>query len=233
MKPTRFLLPAFLAVAMMSGVTATSVSAALPEFYKGGAAIGATAHIKWTANSMGEGTSELTQPLLNLKCSASTSEGHTNGPKKVEKVVKKLTGCEKANAVIRETCTTSGLGAGEIETRPLAGELLYLNKNTTPPTVGILFQPETAGAVTTFKCGTLGTGYEIRGSVIGEVRVVNSEAETWKTLFETLGGNQRWLMAEGESAPKVLTAGIGCAHPVLINKEKMTWENMEKVEIKG
>jgi hypothetical protein len=229
-------LPLIIAMILSLFVTMPA-SAALPEFMKGAAKLGPNEHFRFTGAS--EGAPEILK--IGIACKASTSSGNTNGPEKLEKVVIIFTGCLRST----ENCETVGKGAGIIETTPLKGTLVYLNKAPRPPLVGIQFEPENGGTVMTVECkilGLPGLNQVISGAVIGEVKPVNGgELENWENIFEPeiVGGviKQKWEKAEGGPMKVLSTACLGEKYPVLKDKEKMTWEAikgvMTKIEIKG
>jgi hypothetical protein len=112
-KPLRL---AFIVLAAYAVTFPVDSSAALPEFFKNGAKLGATEAIAYSsanANSLiknlGAGQSEIT-------CTGGSAAGETNGPTKIQRVVIKFTGCKNQ---LTASCHSRRGGAAEIITESL------------------------------------------------------------------------------------------------------------------
>jgi hypothetical protein len=173
-----------------------SASAALPEFYAG-----ISAYTGTHAFTGAGGPTTRTGEEFQVKCSASTSKGKVKGPKDVEKMRIKYTGCTAVSGMY--SCGT----AGKITTNPLKGELVYGTEELLPAPhyVALLLEPEVAGKPwATFKCSGFATKIKWEGSLLARMTPTNSSshtAEPWLeekvTEPEAGCGLQRLLNVEG------------------------------------
>lgn len=220
-----------MAITSVLAISASSAQAA-PEFFKGGAALNAGEEIEYTSTNAGTVISNL--GAQEVKCTAGTAVGKTNGPTKVKLVTLKFTGCEGTVAFIKVKCTSPTLAAGEILTEALRGKLGFLKAGGAKP-AGISFEPENGTMkFLTYKCtGELGGNTEVFGSALGEVPTTAMEQTTWEAIFAPNAGNtaEKWIQFEEEGGVFVLKAG--CRTVVLKDKEEMTWAGGQKIKIQG
>lgn len=211
-------------------ISASSALAA-PEFFKGGAALNAGEEIEYTSTNAGTVIANL--GAQEVKCTAGSATGKTNGPTKVKLVKLKFTGCEGTVALIKVKCTSPTLAAGEIITEALRGKLGFLKAGGTRP-AGVSLEPENGTMkFLTYKCtGEVGNT-EVFGSALGEVPTTPMEQATWESIFAPNAGNtaEKWIQFEEEGG--VFTLKAGCRTVVLKDKEEMTWVGGQKVKIQG
>lgn len=175
---------------------AGSAWAAPPEFYEGTTPYTGTHAFKGTG-----GTTTRMGEEFQVECAASTSKGRVKGPKNVEKMRIKYTGCTAVSGMY-----SCGAG-GKINTNALKGELVYGTEELvpTPHYVALFLQPEVAGKPwATFKCSGFATKIKWEGSLLARMTPTNSPshtAEAWledkATEPETGCGLQRLLNVEG------------------------------------
>jgi hypothetical protein len=235
MKAAR-LISIIVAMLTLGAFAAAPAFAELPEFWKGGAAIGANTAISFKATSV-NGLKLRIRLQAELTCAAGTSAGATKGPKEITNVVIKFTTCKKGTGLGALTCTSPGAVAGEIKTASLRGVLVYITK--VPVKVGVVFSAIGGGEIATYNCTGL-LNQIIMGSVIGEVTPTGAENTEWNAIFAELNGHQQFEKYENEvvETHHMLTIpGAPCPgglHVVYINTEKFEWEPAgEKVEIKA
>lgn len=183
-------------VLALSAVASASASAALPEFQKGGK--GLEKAVTFTEKS-GEVVFEnkIDNPVV---CSASSATGETHGVKEVEGVVVKSTGCHVLFGSSHVYCASTGAKEGEIVTAKLSGKLGYLEK-TPVPRVGLLLEQSKGEKIAECKGGSGEANVKIKGSVIGQIGVLNKETTSFYLKFiknNTIGYQQEPLHFEGE-----------------------------------
>jgi len=232
MQRLKVLTLALAAVFAISAVAVASASAA-PEWFQKGAKIAATKKIGLTAKSKTGQTPTLeTTGGTKVTCTSSqTVKGEIEGPRKVVKVVVLYKGCESSGF----KCNTAGKGAGEIETKEISGETIYLDSAAKGHTkAGILFKENaTSKEFAKFEC-TAFVKITVKGEVIGEATPLNKEQATGELTFAQEKGVQQWRAIEEKAENKHLEAlgeesGIGggskLANP--LNEEVTFKESVE------
>ena len=126
-----------------------------------------------------------------IACKASKNTGKFTSPKTAGKIVATFTGCELAGSKCE-----SGAKAGEVVTNALTGEVGYLaEKGTKAPIVGADIKAESGEVLATVHCGK--DSFAVTGSVIGEIKPVNTWTKTATYIFEQSGiGVQKWKKFE-------------------------------------
>lgn len=142
-----------------------------------------------------------------IQCTASKSTSNTNGPHANSEVVVTF---EKCTGPVGSHCQSAGSPAETITTKPLKGTLGYIKK-ASPKEVGVLLEPETAGALDDeFTCtGFLGFSatLKVRGSLICKVGPLNEMTTVeGKGKIECLQsvGKQAVAKFEGEATNHTL-----------------------------
>ncbi len=219
----------------------STASAALPEFYRHGAPVGAGAVIPFRYLIAAPAVTAVLRDRTygpTVTCYGSEYEGDLHGPTKVNNVRLEFYGCETEFAFIRFKCNTPGFAAGRITSEYLKGQLIYLHSAATP--VGMLLEPESGEVFLRYECTGLEL-YGVKGHLIGEVGGINAESETWELFFREAGGKQEWSQIEEVGAANELFVPEGVNQEihyyVLTSSEKVHWGAKEgcgtKVEIKG
>jgi hypothetical protein len=149
-----------LALAVTASIAAASVAQAEPEFYSKAAVGSAVGNVEF---GTGSGTVFLEGHTSKekLQCTGSTGRGETTGPTSTAKNVILLTTCEFAGAAI----PCENVGAKEIETKPLVGELGAITA-TSP---GIRLRPESGSYLAEFNCAGGAVALKWVGSLLGSV----------------------------------------------------------------
>lgn len=200
-------------------------AAALPQFWQNGTAIGAGVKKEFWGTT-GEAVLKTAAPH-KVACTAGLSIGETNGPEKVAKLGLWFIGCKETVSGASCHSTVPEGSEGEIITQSLSGVLGYL-KMAAPVKAGLLLNPG-EGPITKIQCGALEG--EVRGSVIGEVKPLNTQQNTWEDVFSEVAEAQQWTKFEGEAGTRELEAFTEPAW--LITTYKATWSGSEKLEIKA
>jgi hypothetical protein len=147
----------------------------------------------------GKGANLEVKELGGISCTSSKDSGEFNGPKSAADVVVVFKGCELAHHQCENTSTL-----GEIATKPLKGEIGYIQGGAAKHEVGVALTAETGIYAAEFKCGEL--ELRVRGSVIGLVTSTKNAFTTTATLlFQQSAGEQRVKKLEGGSTDVLLT----------------------------
>jgi hypothetical protein len=130
------------------------------------------------------------QGLGGIDCTAGSGIGKFTSPA-TGTVTATFTGCELDG----KKCE-SGAKAGEVVTNPLKGIVGYLaGKGTKNPKVGSDFSAETGEILGEAHCGSLTIA--VTGSVIDEVKPVNTWSKTSTLIFKSSKLVQEWPLFEG------------------------------------
>ncbi len=199
------LLPA-VAVAVFVAVNASAASS-VPEWFKGGSAIGESTTIAFTGKSIA-GTPTLQSTVGNkVVCESSTSKGEISGPRAIKNTKVTYHGCKEGTT----SCKSSGQTEGTIVTNTLNGENVYLDSAHSK--AGVVLKAASGTKFATFKCGS--SECQVTGSLIAESAPLNEGDKTTGELrFAQEKGRQDWQKVEeaGESKHVVaflVEAGVG------------------------
>jgi alpha-tubulin suppressor-like RCC1 family protein len=99
-----------------------------------------------------------------VTCASVSGSGSYNGPKAVEGVVLKFSGCVE----LKKQCSSTGAAAGEVVSKVLEGALVWQDKATKKVALDLLAAGE-AGPLAQFACGA--TPLAIQGSLLSPVGV--------------------------------------------------------------
>ncbi|HEX4467240.1 MAG TPA: hypothetical protein VH025_08625 [Solirubrobacteraceae bacterium] len=158
-------------------------------------------------------------------CGSNTDTGRLVNSTHAGGVVVTFAGCTS----IGKKCATSGAKAGTIVTKPLQGELGYVQKSTKK--VGVALKAETGSVEAEFSCE--GLAIVVTGGVIGEISPVNTFTKTANLAFTVTGsGFQSVTKLEG-GATTVLEAEINGAGPFESGLEATGTLKTEELEIKA
>jgi hypothetical protein len=148
---------------------------------------------------------------LDIECSSSegTSSVSLSGTTQVFTGSTKFLGCKEVGGFNGACNSTEPPGAsGEIITKELKGELVYLKAGKATP-VGLLLKPASGAIFTTMSCVEGFVKENVEGAVIGEVLgpFTASPATSGKTLYaENLEKKQVWTKVEEGAEVFELTA---------------------------
>jgi len=124
-----------------------------------------------------------------VECGASKSSGNFALPNLETNVVVSYSKCK---ALTVKTCTSPGAKKGEIKTKPLRGELGYIEES--PVNVGLLLESEAepGGLLAEFSCENLEG--KVSGEVIGELtkntNVISKNTEVVDVSAERIGEHE-------------------------------------------
>lgn len=120
-----------------------------------------------------------------VSCTAGSDSGEYTGTK-TETLSLTLTGCSSPSG----PCTSSGAGAGEIQTAALSGSLEFIKENegTVKPVVGLAIAPKSGTQLAAFECGA--SAQSVTGSFIAPVTAVNKMASSLKLKPKAVAGKQ-------------------------------------------
>ena len=155
-----------------------------------------TGSYEWVQSVAKSGFTTASKPASTIKleatnkekvtCTAESSTGQITGPKTVGSVVIKLTGCESLGGA----CTTSGLGAGEIQSASLQGTLGIVSTTEKEGKetfhIGLSLQGEDEAPFLEYTCSVSGVAI-LRGSVITHVTSGKMLKTTTLKLAATAG----------------------------------------------
>lgn len=117
-----------------------------------------------------------------VECSSESSAGEYTGTKTGRNLIVRFKDCESGPF----TCTSPGHEKGELETKPLAGQLVWENEKTGK--VAIELYPETGETFIEFNCeGKLSVA--VKGAILVPVKT-NKMAETFTLKFKAKHGFQ-------------------------------------------
>jgi hypothetical protein len=160
--------------------------------------------LSFTSTS-GAGTLE-TVKKETVKCTSDTNAGEFTSGTTAAKVVVTFKGC---TGPLGSECQNTAT-KGEIATKSLKGVIGYIKK-AAPIEVGVLLEPETAGALDAeFECvGLFGikSTLKVRGSLICKIEPINkmtSAAEKGKIVCSQTAGKQAVKKFEGEATEHTL-----------------------------
>jgi hypothetical protein len=175
----------FIYLAALCGLGAaggtTPASAALPEF------LPATGTFLSTSGSGALETANGTQ----LTCSSATGKGSITGPESAGNALITFHGCQSSGSV----CTSGTEPSGLITTHELSGLLGYINKSS--KSVGLDLAPTSGTEFAELNCSGGMVKVKIRGSLIGEVRPINTKATSGELTFQKSAGKQEFTKLEG------------------------------------
>ncbi len=219
MQRIRFIALAIGAALTLGAAVSATASAALPEWFKGGAVI--TANVKFKGKS-GAGLLQ-TKGGTQVKCTGGSAEGEIVPAKAISKTEVAFTGCELVGG---GECKTVGDAAEEVKTKALKGELGYIEKPTKK--VGLKLEPEEAGGLfANFICVLfIGMPEEMRGGMIAKTEPLNVEQTTGKlVLQQTPKGVQDFKKFEG--GPET---SLECKWLLQLSFEGCAWEETWEME---
>jgi hypothetical protein len=239
--------------------TATSASAAPPEFgrcvhsagktgeYKGTgctAPAGGKGSYNWVAgpgpkpgfSSTGEKVALETPGKLKFICGAATFDGTYTGAKTVTGTLN-LIGCE--NTATKQKCQTSLMNEAEIQAE-VDGELGFITGGT-KPVVGLDLKPkEGSSTFTSFQCGkppeVPGVSGVVEGSLIGPIKAINHMVESFTLTFAESNGVQAVQQFEGGAKDTLvakLLSGSESKTEDMALRSLTTVSNEEPMEIKA
>jgi hypothetical protein len=188
--PARFGL--LLAVALATaGITAASASAALPELEY-------TLPNAFTISG-GETTLETGGTRSPVHCASATGSGEMKNQKEITSYLK-LKECTFKISGITGKCTSAGAAAGEIVTKTMVTELVYLAKATHE--AGFVFDYLGKNAtIASFKCG--GEEATVRGELVSRVTPVNTKTTSFTVGLKGAKGVQEYTGYEGSAGEKL------------------------------
>lgn len=138
--------------------------------------------IRFTTES-GEVNAEMNSFNSVLHCAASHGEGEITGPRSAVSEYK-FTGCETENGS-HQTCKSENVQEGEITTKQIAAELVFINQEEHE--VGVLMDPSGALYIA-FECG--GVHAEGFGPFLAPVGPINKEAASFTATLGQSESNQ-------------------------------------------
>lgn len=187
----------------MSGVTAATASAELPELVKEGKSGVELVKKNITTESSEPSKLENTREET-VTCSAEKGKSVAEGVKNVKEAKVTFTGCV---ASIGGKCTSSGQAEGTIVTNTMKGRIDYISKSS--KVVGLLLQPESGTEFAKFVCAGFLTNYVV-GSVIGEFGPVNALTTSFSLTYAkgSSPGLQKFTKFEGESTEHYLESTL-------------------------
>ncbi len=228
---------ALIVVFAVNALTA-STALALPEFLKGGVAVGAGIKFNTSTNAAIKAT--LKGPEYTVTCMTGSGSGETLSATEVE-IKMKYKECSSSGLLGGE-CTTAG--NKWIETSVLEGTLIYLEKGAKK--AGLWLEPKvkTDQFFSDFYCGLFVEPFIIYGTVIGELKGTKLELEAPSESLtvpfeEKVGGGQKWARREekgGEETlyEKVLEPDCGRKKYTFIVTETIGWLPAgTKIEVKS
>jgi pyrimidine deaminase RibD-like protein len=204
-----------------AGVWAAGCKAAGTGFEK--EKLGAGVKVTFTSSS-GEG--HMKTKIGEVKCTADSGSGETNGPTAVAAVVTKFTKCKSSGFA----CKTKGAAAEEVVTNSLHGELVWLKAGAAKP-AGLLLEPPTGSEFTKgeIECAGGIIKAKVTGSVIGVVTPEGVMQTTGELIYkESAPEVQEWQQVEEAGVEHHLIVGGSAAG--LESKETITFA--EAVEVK-
>jgi hypothetical protein len=137
-----------------------------------------------------------------IKCEFGEAAGAYSGPKTLTLNKLVLSDCAKAGAktTLESWCQSIGAFRGEVTANELTGELGYIEHVGTKTKVGLDLKPTTGKALATFECGGasevgehgtgLGTLFELEGSVIGRIKLINKMSTENLVTYKVASGAQ-------------------------------------------
>lgn len=137
---------------------------------------------------------------LQVACTAGTNEKGeviTEGSKKAKKIIMKFTGCETGTI----KCTSAGLGAGEIQTEKLEGEVGYLEPAVLgAKIVAFALKAEVGEVIMKYTCGI--SKVEVFGCVVSKLSEAGIVTNKFKLAFEEEKGENKPESYEPEKGKK-------------------------------
>jgi hypothetical protein len=191
---------------LLASVTA-SASSSVPEWFKGGSAIGEGTSVAFTGKSIA-GAPTLQSTVGNdVVCESSTSKGEINGPRGIKNTKVTYHGCVEGTT----SCKSTGQAEGTVVTNTLVGENVYLDASHEK--AGVVLKAASGTKFATFKCGS--SEVQVTGNLMAEATPLNEGDKTTGHLsFAQEKGHQLWQKIEeaGESRHVVaflVEAGVG------------------------
>jgi FG-GAP repeat/IPT/TIG domain len=137
---------------------------------------------------------------LVIACAAGQASGQYSGPHRRRVTSLTFSGCaESPSKGLISKCQTEGAANGEIVANELIGKLGVIAPGR-KPAIGVDLNPATGVALASFECGGAsaatahgsGTGvaYELTGSVIGKVAVIDAMTSRNKVTYSASAGRQ-------------------------------------------
>jgi hypothetical protein len=165
-----------------------------------------------------------------ITCSHSTGSGQYTGLKTATATIT-LTGCQVAAS--KQACQSSGAGAGEIVTSPLAGELGFIEDAYEGEDLHVSVGLDLKHAPTLLSAECGGEALSVAGSVIAPISSLDKMATSFTLKFKAAGGIQQPEQFEEEPKDTLLsTLGAGSPEQAgLTSTGKI--KNGEKLEIKA
>jgi hypothetical protein len=247
MKRSRAFWPCLLAAVLIAAIAAASAAAVEPAFYecksigkgKGNFAKGCKVHKAGGGYELVEGIGKgkpfkgkggaatLHTPAIGgeITCTSFKDEGVMSSPTTQKKIVSVFSGC----STIGKKCTSPGQKAGLIKTFNLAATIGYISK--AEHRVGADLVPETGKRLAGFTCE--GLSVIVEGSVIGEVRPVNTVSKVANVSF-VINGEGFQTIQKLEGAPKdVLLATVNGGGPFESGQQCQAETKGEELELKA
>jgi hypothetical protein len=181
-----------------------------------------------------------------ITCPSGEAEGEYTGAKTVKLKTLVFRNCQKAGAktVFESFCQNIGAFRGQITANELAGELGYILHVEKKTKVGLDLKAATGKAIASFECGGaleqgemgtgLGTLYELEGSVIGRIKLLNRMTTENFVTYTVAGGAQVPEKFEGgvKDTLILLTGVAKTAEPATLATIAEV-ENGEALEVKS
>lgn len=159
-------------------------------------------------------------------CSSESSTGEYTNPKEGKNIVVKFKNCISGPF----TCTSEGHEKGELETKPLAGRLVWENEKTGKTAIDLF--PEKGELFIEFNCeGKLSVA--VKGSVLVPVKA-DKMGETFSLKFKAKHGFQtpEYYEEGGKKVKDVLLSDFaGKGYEQAGQTETVTVKNEEKLEV--
>jgi hypothetical protein len=185
----------------------------------------------------------------SIECVFGEATGQYASPKTLTLTTLALHSCQKAGAktVLESWCQNIGSFRGDINANELTGELGYIEHVGNRTKVGLDLKPKTGKALASFECGGaveqipmvevgsgLGTLFDLEGSVIGKVKVINKMTTENIVTYKVKSGAQVPDKFEGgvKDTLTLLTGVAKTAEPATMSTF-FEVENEEPMEVKS
>jgi hypothetical protein len=183
----------------------------------------------------------------SISCIFGEAEGQYATPKTLTLTTLLLHSCQKAGAktVNESWCQNIGSFRGDISASELTGELGYIEHVGTKTKIGLDLTPKTGKALASFECGGaleqlpetgtgLGTLFELEGSVIGRIKLINKMSTENLVTYKVISGAQAPEKFEGgvKDTLTLLTGLTKTAEPATMSTF-FEVENEELMEVKA
>jgi len=199
------ILPAIVIVVLVS--VSASASSSVPEWFKGGSAIGEGTSVAFTGKSIAGSPTLQSTAGNKVVCERSTSTGEISGPRGIKNTKVTYHGCLEGTT----SCKSTGQVEGTVVTNTLVGENVYLD--AAHEKAAVVLKAASGTKFATFKCGS--SEVQVTGNLMAEAGPLNEGDKTiGHLIFSQEKGHQLWQKIEetGESKHIVaflVEAGVG------------------------